>query len=285
MYNTILVGFDGSEFSRAALKESAHRVKTHGGKLILVSAVYFDAEEFGNKPEQLERRMEAAKGICSDAKDMVRAEYGIEIESFVSEGEPPEVISRTARERKADLIAMGTHGRRGIKRFIMGSVTSGVIGDSPCDVLVVKKPCTKCTGEYSSILLPFDGSAFSKKALSHAYALSKDDGAEITALYVIPRYEEMLGFMKTDSIKKSLYREAERIIGMARESISGNGATLATEIEEGNAGDKIVEAANRMKNDLIVIGSYGWRGVNKAILGSTTERVIMNASCPILVVK
>jgi nucleotide-binding universal stress UspA family protein len=58
-----------------------------------------------------------------------------------------------------------------------------------------------------------------------------------------------------------------------------------TAIEEGHAADKIVETANRMKNDLIVMGSYGWRGVNKAILGSTTERVIMNASCPILVVK
>lgn len=285
MYNTILVGFDGSEFSKSALTESATRIKKHGGKIILLNAVYFDEEEFGNKPEQLEKRMKAAKDICSQAKDMVRDEFGIEIESYVSEGEPPEVIARTAQEKNADLIAMGTHGRRGIKRFIMGSVTSGVIGSSPCDVLVVKRPCTKCTGEYSSILLPFDGSEFSRKALSHAYALSKDDGAEITALYVIPRYEEMIGFMKTDSIRKSLYREAERIIELAKLSVSGNGVTLATVIEEGHAADKIVEAANRMKNNLIVMGSYGWRGVNKAILGSTTERVIMNASCPILVVK
>ena len=180
---------------------------------------------------------------------------------------------------------MGTHGRRGIKRFIMGSVTSGVIAQASCDVLVVKKPCTQCTGAFASILLPFDGSEFSKKALSHAYSLAKDEGAEITALYVIPRYEEMIGFMKTDSIRKSLYSEAERIIEMAKQSISGNGVTLATSIEEGNAGDKIIETANRMKNDLIVMGSYGWRGVNKAILGSTTERVIMNSSCPILVVK
>jgi nucleotide-binding universal stress UspA family protein len=285
MYNTIVVGFDGSEFSRAALKESVNRIKKHGGKVILVNAVYFDEEEFGNKPEQLEKRMESGKVICSQAKDMIREEFGIEIESFVSEGEPPEVISRTAEEKNADLIAMGTHGRRGIKRFIMGSVTSGVIVHAPCDVLVVKKPCTLCTGEFTSILLPFDGSEFSKKALSHAYALAKDEGSEITALYVIPRYEEMIGFMKTDSIKKSLYREAERIIELAKQSISCNGVTLATAIEEGHAADKIVETANRMKNDLIVMGSYGWRGVNKAILGSTTERVIMNASCPILVVK
>jgi len=285
MYNKILVGFDGSEFSRAALLEAANRIKRRGGKIILLNAVYFDEEEFGNKPEQLEKRMESGKKICSGAKEMVRKEFGIDIESIVSEGEPPEVIARTAQEMNADLIAMGTHGRRGIKRFIMGSVTSGVIGHAPCDVLVVKKPCTRCTGEFTSILLPFDGSAFSKKALSHAYALAKDEGSEVTALYVIPRYEEMIGFMKTDSIRKSLHKEAERIIELAKQSVSSNGVTLATAIEEGNAADKIVETANRMKHDLIVMGSYGWRGVNKAILGSTTERVIMNASCPIMVVK
>jgi nucleotide-binding universal stress UspA family protein len=285
MYNTIVVGFDGSEFSMAALIESANRIRKHGGKLILLNAVYFDEEEYGNKPEQLEKRMASGQKICAQAKEMVEKEFGIEIESYVYEGEPPEVIARTAQEKNADLIAMGTHGRRGIKRFIMGSVTSGVIGNSPCDVLVVKKPCTKCTGEFNSILLPFDGSEHSKKALSHASVLSKDDGSQITALYVIPRYEEMLGFMKTDSIKKSLYHEAERIIELAKQGVSHNGITLATAIEEGHAADKIVETANRMKNDLIVMGSYGWRGVNKAILGSTTERVIMNASCPILVVK
>ena len=285
MYNKILVGYDGSEYSRAALIESANRVKKRGGQVLLLNSVYFDEEEFGNKPEQLGLRLEAARKICSEAKEMVRKEFNIEVESFVAEGEPPEVISRTAEEMGADLIAMGTHGRRGIKRLIMGSVTSGVIAHSHCDVLVVKKPCTLCTGEFTSILLPFDGSDFSKKALSHAHALAKDEGSEITALYVIPRYEEMIGFMKTDSIRKSLYKEADRIIEMARTGFSGNGVTLATSIEEGNAGDKIIEIANRLKNDLIVMGSYGWRGVNKAILGSTTERVIMNSSCPILVVK
>ncbi|MDH4230980.1 MAG: universal stress protein [Nitrospirota bacterium] len=285
MYNTIVVGFDGSEYSRAALIESANRIRKHGGKLILLSAVYFDEEEYGNKPEQLEKRMTSGQKLCSQAKDMVQKEFGIEIESLVCEGEPHEVIARTAQEKNADLIAMGTHGRRGIKRFIMGSVTSGVIGNASCDVLVVKKQCTACTGVYESLLVPFDGSEFSKKALSHARALSKDDGAEITALYVIPRYEEMIGFMKTDAIKDSLYREAGRIIEMAKEGVTGNGATLATAIEEGHAADKIVEMANKMKSDLIVIGSHGWRGVSKAILGSTTERVIMDASCPILVVK
>src|SRR5574340_86535 len=57
MYNKILVAYDGSDYSRAALTEAASRIKRRGGRLIILNSVYFDEEEFGNKPEQLEKRM------------------------------------------------------------------------------------------------------------------------------------------------------------------------------------------------------------------------------------
>ena len=56
-------------------------------------------------------------------------------------------------------------------------------------------------------------------------------------------------------------------------------------VQEGHAGEKIVEIADDLKNDLIVIGTHGWRGMNKAIMGSTAERIIAHASCPILIVR
>jgi nucleotide-binding universal stress UspA family protein len=285
MYETIVVGFDESQASRAAAIEASNWIKRHGGKLFLVHSVFFDTEEFGIAPEQLEKRLKIGEKVCIEAKDMITKEFGIDSHYVLCEGEPPEVLRDIAQAKQADLIMLGTYGRKGINRLLMGSVTSQVILNSSIDTLVVKKPCSECTGLYKSVLVPFDGSDFSKKALSRAYELSRVDGAEVTVMYVIPRYEEMIGFMKTESIKKSLYKEAERIIELAKQSVSGNGVTLATVIEEGHASDKIVETANKLKNDLIVMGSYGWRGVNKAILGSTTERVIMNATCPILVVK
>ena len=284
MYETILVAFDDSQYSKAALIESSNRVKRHGGSVILVHGVYFDEEEFGIAPKQLEKRLELGKRLCYQAKEMTLSEFGIDVESLVCEGEPPDVIVDTAREKKADLIAMGTYGRKGLKRLLMGSITSRVIVNSPCDVLVVKKPCSECTGEYKSILVPFDGSEFSKKALNRACQLSKIDGAEMGVLYVIPRYEEMIGFFKTDFIKESLSQEAQKIIDGANKIASGHGVSIKTEIMEGHASDKIIETANRLKNDLIVIGTYGWRGVDKAIMGSTIERIIVNAFCPILAV-
>lgn len=285
MYETILVGFDESLFSKAALKEASSWVKRHGGKIILVHAIYFDAEEFTTVPEQLERRAEVGKRICYQAQEDITSELGINIESLICEGEPPEVIVEIAQGKKADLIALGTYGRKGLKRLLMGSVTSSIIVNSPCDVLVVKKPCSECTGRYGSILLPFDGSIYSKKSLNRAFELSKIDGAEINVLYVIPRYEEMVEFFMTGAIRKSLYNEAEKVLASAKDMASGQGISIKTEIKEGNAAENIIETAEKQKNDLIIMGPYGYRGIDKAIMGSTTERVIANAACPVLCVR
>lgn len=285
MYNNILVAFDGSEFSKAALIESSKWIKKQGGKIVMVHAVYFDEEEFTISPEQREKRFELGKKVSYQTKETISSEFDIEVESLVCEGDPPDVIVDIAREKRVELISMGTYGRRGIRRLIMGSVTSKVILNAPCDVMVVKRPCIECTGEYRSILVPFDGSEFSKRALSRACELSKVCGAEITVLYVIPRYEEMIEFLRTESIKMAMFDEAEKLLNVAKTIAGELGVTIAATVKEGHVGEKVIETSEMLKKDLIIIGTYGWKGINRAIMGSTTERVIMNASCPVLAVR
>ena len=287
MYSTIVVGYDESESSKAALKEASLRVKNRNGKLYLVHAVYFDQEEFAILPSQMEKRFEAGTHVCLMAKKELSEQYSLNgnIESFVCEGEPSAVLTDIAQGKKADLIALGTYGRKGLKRLLMGSVTSEVILGAPCDVLVVKRPCAECTGSYQSILVPFDGSEYSTKAMARAVAMAKTDGGQVTVLYVIPRYEEMVEFYRSETIRKSLASEAERVIGEAKKIADAAGVTVRTEIREGHAADEIVNAAAKLENDLIAMGTYGWKGVSKAIMGSTTNRVIAHANCPILVVK
>jgi nucleotide-binding universal stress UspA family protein len=287
MYNSIVVGYDESLSSKAALKEASLWIKKHGGKLYLVHAVFFDQEEFAILPSQREQRFELGTKVCMDARKSLSDDFGLDgsVESMICEGEPPDVIVDIARGKEADLIALGTYGRKGLKRLLMGSVTSQVVMNSTCDVLVVKRPCSECSGSYQSLLVPFDGSGSSKKALERACALSKAEGAEVSVLYVIPRYEELMDFFKTDSIKKSLYREAEKIVESAKKIAAGLGVEIKAVVQEGHAGDKIVELADTMKHDLVVVGTHGWRGVDKALMGSTAERVIAHASCPILIAR
>ena len=287
MYTSIVVGYDESLPSKAALKEASLRVKQHGGKLCLVHAVYFDQEEFAILPAQMEKRFESGSAVCKTAKQDLQDEFGLDgsVESYVCQGEPPDVILETASARKADLITLGTYGRKGLKRLLMGSVTSQVVLNAACDVLVVKKECTTCAGSFASLLVPYDGSESSKKALSRAADLSRTDKAEVSVLYVIPRYEEMVDFFKTEAISRSLYREAEKITDEAKKLAADLDLPIKTIVQEGHAGDRIVESAEKHKIDLIVMGTHGWRGMSKALMGSTAERILAHANCPVLIVK
>ena len=125
------MGFDGSEHSKAALAEIASWLKLYGGKALLVYAVFFDEEEYGTIPDQLKKRMDVGKKMCVQAEEDISSSLGISIESLICEGDPADTIIEIAETKNADLIAIGTHGRKGIKKLVMGSVTSAIVGDSP----------------------------------------------------------------------------------------------------------------------------------------------------------
>jgi len=285
-YSNILVGLDDSKYSEAALIEAAHWARRHGGRVSVVNTVFFDSEEFSISPRQLDERIDRGKDLCSSAARECSSKFGVEIECIVRHGEPHEVIPEVAREGGFDLIALGTYGRKGLKRLVMGSVTAGVILNAPCDVLVVKKACKACNGVYSSLLVPYDGSDLGKKAIERAAALGKaDPGVSMTLTYVIPRYEEMIGFLKTEGIRERLSEEAERVIIQGRTFVGNNGVPVEAVIEEGSPSKRIVEIAKERGSDLIVMGSHGWHGMDRALVGSTTERVIAHSEIPVLVTR
>lgn len=285
MYRNLLVPYDDSEFSRAALLEAAHWTRRHQGTLTILHAVFFDTEEFGIAPEMREKRLRKGQEFCALAKTRIQTDVGVAAQVLCREGDPPAEVLAAAETTGADLIVMGTHGRRGLSRLLMGSVTSHVILHAGVDVLVVKKPCSACRGAYTSILVPFDGSAQSRRSLERACALAKQDAATVTLVYVIPRYEEMLDFMRTPMIEKSLRGEAARILGEGKALAHTLGTEARMLISEGHSGDEIARAVGSGGHDLVVMGTSGWRGVDRALLGSTAERVIRDAPCPVLVVK
>jgi nucleotide-binding universal stress UspA family protein len=167
----------------------------------------------------------------------------------------------------------------------MGSVTSRVIVLSTCDVLVVKKLPSDKSARFKSILLRFDGSEFSKRALNRACEMAKIEGAEITTLSVIPCCHGMETFLSTGLIKENLRQESQKSVEEAEKLAMDQGVSIKTEIREGDAAGEIINAANRLGSDLIIGGTHAWSGIDKAIVGSIMESVIVNAPCPVLVVK
>jgi nucleotide-binding universal stress UspA family protein len=133
----ILLATDGSKYSEAAAERAIDLAKTYEGELKVISVVEAPSEVYEDSSRVTENLIKKAKGYTEDVAK--RAESaGIKAEAFVKTGKTCQVITEFAKEQKSDLIIMGSHGKRGLRRLLMGSVAERVIGLAACPVLVVK---------------------------------------------------------------------------------------------------------------------------------------------------
>jgi len=136
-WKKIVLATDGSKFSEVAAKKAISFAQSYGGELRVVSVADVPAEFYAEAPKAVEDLVRKAKGFVADVKKQAEA-AGIRTETFVGEAEAFEAITNLAKEQKADMIIIGSHGRTGLRRLLMGSVAEKVIGYAPCPVLVVK---------------------------------------------------------------------------------------------------------------------------------------------------
>ncbi|HEX9113828.1 MAG TPA: universal stress protein [Nitrospirota bacterium] len=136
-WKTIVLATDGSRYSAAAAERAIAFAKAYGGELRVLSVVDVPTEFYAEAPAAVEDLVRKAKGFVADVKKQADA-AGVRAETFVGEAEAYQAVNNLAREQKADMIVLGSHGRTGLSRLLMGSVTEKVIGYAPCPVLVVK---------------------------------------------------------------------------------------------------------------------------------------------------
>jgi nucleotide-binding universal stress UspA family protein len=136
-WKTIVLATDGSRYSATAAERAIAFARAYGGELRVLSVVDVPAEFYAEAPAAVEDLVRKAKGFVVGVKKQAEA-AGVKTETFVSEAEAYQAVNNLALEQKADMIVLGSHGRTGLRRLLMGSVTEKVIGYAPCPVLVVK---------------------------------------------------------------------------------------------------------------------------------------------------
>jgi nucleotide-binding universal stress UspA family protein len=136
-WKTIVLATDGSKFSEAATERAIAFAKSYGGRIKVISVVDVPSEFYAEAPQAVEDLVRKAKEFVADVKKRAEA-AGVPAETFVGEAEAHQAINRLVQEQKADIIVLGSHGRTGLRRLLMGSVTESVIGHATCPVLVVK---------------------------------------------------------------------------------------------------------------------------------------------------
>lgn len=136
-WKSIVFATDGSKYSAIAAERAIAFAQSYGGELKVLSVVDVPSEFYAEAPQAVEDLVKQAKGYVADVKKQAEA-AGVKAETFVGEGEAYKAVSDLAQEKKVDMIVIGSHGRTGLRRLLMGSVAETVIGYAPCPVLVVK---------------------------------------------------------------------------------------------------------------------------------------------------
>lgn len=136
-WKKIVIATDGSRQSASAVDQAIAFARSYGGELRVISAVDVTGEFHAEAPQVVEELVRKAKTYTAAVKEKAAA-AGLRAESFIAEGDAADAVTKLARTESADVIVVGSHGRTGLHRLLMGSVTERIIGSAACPVLVVK---------------------------------------------------------------------------------------------------------------------------------------------------
>jgi nucleotide-binding universal stress UspA family protein len=207
-------------------------------------------------------------------------------------GDPQATIIDQALSTRADLIVMGTHGRRGFKRLVLGSVAEAVLREAPCPVLTVPphaRAGVSDTVTFKRILCPIDFSPSALQALGFALDLARQSDGRVTLMRVVEWLEEeepraSAHFNVPEYRRYVVDDTQERLRNVVAEE-SRTWVEIDDLVVFGRAYREILRAAESKPADLIVMGAQGRGGLGLALFGSTTQQVVRGAICPVLTVR
>jgi nucleotide-binding universal stress UspA family protein len=289
----ILVPIDFSDFSDKALEYAVQLAETFQSNLTILHAIVLFQDDVGEE-ERLQEyedwiKRREAKIHAQMKKNLQRTKgKNLKVKSVILRGiNAADTILEYLDIHPFDLIVMGTHGRTGLKHFLLGSISEKVVRLSPIPVLTIHRSLTEL--KLNKILVPIDFSIPSKDAADQAIGFSSFYEAVLEFIHVIeqdihPSFYAS-GVDSIFEIDKGLQKRViENLEEFLADQLPPNIQTNFL-VREGKAHREIVDYANENSIDLIIIATQGLTGLDYALLGSTTEKVVRWATCPVLTVK
>lgn len=302
MFERILVPLDGSPRAELILPQLARLLRREDSEVLLLRAFHVpQGDAWMDLPRQnLALEREAAQKYVHDlAKRM--AGQGAKVHGRVVEGLPASSILECADQEGATLIAMSTHGRSGLSRWVMGSVAEKVVRASRVPMLLVRsfrptpkgdlEPVPAAETPFRKILVPTDGSPTAMAAVTPAEKFAQLYGSEVVVLHVripyvppgavLPGMEAGAPIVEPpppppekDEATAAMAKRFEHAgLKVTRVSVLGDPAT------------EIVDHGFASGVDLIALATHGRSGLSRWMLGSVAERVLRHASVPLLIVR
>lgn len=235
----------------------------------------FDASEIVKSMEKsAAQEMEKLAVNLKNAGVVVRTELRI--------GDVYDEIKLAIDLVKPDLIAMGTHGRRGFERWFMGSTTEKLLRHSPVPLVTINAAGQKIFGtpRFSRILVTTDFSEGTPDALAYAFSVAQENESRITLLHVVHDVSVDISGKYQDSLLKGVRKQLDEMVPAE----ARNWCDIVTRVETGVPYRMILRTIEDEKIDLLVMNIHGKGMLDRALLGSAAERVVRAASCPVMLI-
>ena len=293
----ILFPTDFSRCADQALEHAVFLAEKYDAEIHVLHAVTL----FNDQPEVVNDEFEETEEMIKKLEDI--AELQLNKVSEAHEDDDIKIIKVQTRgisaapaildyvaENSIDLIVMGTHGRRGLGHFFLGSVAEEIVRVSGCPVFTIREAETPTPPKSKEkILVPVDFSEHSQNALANAKEIAKSYQAKIHLLHIIeetihPAYS-LSGKSSIFDIVPNIKEDCERRLKKMISEKIGEEVKTQIYIVSGQAANEIINFAKNNSMDLIVIATHGLTGLEHLLLGSTTEKVVRMSSCPVFTVK
>ncbi|WP_256300602.1 universal stress protein [Haloarchaeobius salinus] len=281
MFDEILVPTDGSECATAAVGYAEDLARHYDAAVHVLHVV--DSRTAENVPQQEERGLRA-EAIVEEVTEEVEA-ADLEVEGAVRTGVPHRTILEYVEKNDIDLVVMGTHGRTGVERYLLGSVTEKVLRRSDVPVLTVRDTDDGSVHyPFESVLIPTDGSDAADAAADVGLDVAARYGSEVHVVSVVDAFSmglDVRSQLMTDALEDAAAEAVESIAGRADDSV----ARVEKTVGYGRPYRKLRRYVEENDIDLVVMGTHGRTGLERYLIGSVTEKIVRTSPVPVLTVR
>jgi nucleotide-binding universal stress UspA family protein len=287
----ILVPLDGSQAAEAVLPYVERLVNAASTSVMLLAAVDRPRDWGEDTGGDVKGKRAEAESYLRRLQARLASATGRDVEYQVIESEPAAAILAASETQQSDLIAMSTHGRSGLERWVLGSVAAKLLHATHTPILMVRPPAdsTETAGRnITKILVPLDGSALAASVLPFAADLAKSLGAAVCLFQVVP--EPVNVYPGAEAVfDPNAHTEIEsatrKLLTATAQALGKQGVQAECITTFGNTVDGICWAAEREAADLIVMSTHGRSGLGRLVLGSVADAVVRRASLPVILVR
>jgi len=238
-------------------------------------------------PAEMIQRMikDKDRGLAAAANDAKKLGAPRVTQRFLSGAPWDQIVDVLEADGAFDLVVMGTHGRTGLARVLLGSVTEKVIRHAPCSVLAARPRGE--SSAFTHILCPIDFSDSSLQAVERAAQIAAPSGAGITLLHIIEIPLTVGGEPPMSDLIEDIEKRSVHLLEEWASDLKAKvSVPVTTEIQIGSPGPQTLALLDRDPTyDLVVMGSLGRTGIRRVVLGSVAETVVRHAACPVLVAR